>query len=131
MRRFMLTFAVLPIFAMGAAFAATVVSGLATGQRPGPYSSLVAVGKERGQSHCFICETEDRPAVVIFARSLDDSLGKLAHGLDKALVEHKTSDLPGWVTFLHADQAAFDPKVVDWSKKQAYPQRAAGRFLGR
>jgi hypothetical protein len=94
-------------------------SGLKAGQRPGPYSSLVSVGSQRGQSHCFICETADRPAVIIFARSLSDPLGKLARGLDKALTDHKDAQLRGWVTFLSDDQTALDPKVVDWSKKQS------------
>jgi hypothetical protein len=104
------------------------VSGLTPGQRPGPYSSLVSVGKERGQSHCFICETENRPAVVVFARTPDDSLGKLTRGLDKALVDHKAAEFRAWVTFLHADQATFDAKVVDWSKKQAIRTVPLGVF---
>jgi hypothetical protein len=94
-------------------------SGLAPGQRPGPYSSLVSFGPQRGKSHCFICETEDRPAVIVFARGLSDPLGKLVRRLDKALEEHKAAELRAWVTFLHDDQAAFDPQVVDWARKQS------------
>jgi hypothetical protein len=119
LRYFLLSLAFLSVLTVTGALAGPCVSGLTPGQRPGPYSSLVSVGKERGQSHCFICETEDRPAVLVFARSPNDSLGKLTQGLDKALVDHKTSDLRAWVTFLNADQATFDPKVVEWSKKQA------------
>ena len=119
MRRLLLPLTVLSVLMVRTVLAGPCVSGLTPGQRPGPYASVVSVGKERGQSHCFICETENRPAVVIFARSLDDSLGKLTQGLDKALVDHKTSDLRAWVTFLNADQTTFDPKVVEWSKKQA------------
>jgi hypothetical protein len=119
MRCLILSFAVSLCLSVSAALADPCVSGLTPGQKPGPYSSVVSVGKERGASHCFICETEDRPAVVVFARSLDDSLGKLTRGLDKALVDHKTSDLRAWVTFLNAEQTTFDPKVVEWSKKQA------------
>ena len=44
------------------------VSGLQPGQRPGPYAAIVAVGPNRGQLHCFVCETADRPAAIIFAR---------------------------------------------------------------
>ena len=95
------------------------VSGLKPGRRPGPYSALVAVGAERGQQHCFICETADRPAVIVFARTLGDPLGKLVRGLDKARVDRKDAELRAWVTFLSDDQTAFDPKVVEWSKKQA------------
>ena len=95
------------------------VSGLKPGQRPGPYAAVVSVGPQRGQSHCFICETADRPAVVVFARGLSDPLGKLVRGLDKALTDHKAAEPRAWVTFLHEDQSAFDPQVVDWAKKQA------------
>ena len=95
------------------------VSGLKPGQRPGPYSSLVSVGEARGTSHCFICETADRPAVIVLARRLSDPLGKLARGLDKALLDHKDAQLRAWVTFLSDDQTTLDSKVVDWSKSQS------------
>jgi len=94
-------------------------SGVPVGQRPGPYSFILSTGMGRGQSQCFICETEDRPAVIVFARSLSEPAGKLAAQIDKAVPEHKKADLRAWVTFLHDDQAAFDPKVVDWAKKHA------------
>jgi hypothetical protein len=95
------------------------VSGLSAGQKPGPYAAIVAVGAERGQSHCFICDTADRPAVIVFARHLDDPLAKLVAGIDKALADNKKAELRGWVTFLNDDQVTFDPLVVDWAKKHA------------
>jgi hypothetical protein len=110
-----LTVLILPLAAADSA--EPCVSGLAPGQRPGPYSSVVSVGTERGQSHCFICDTADRPAVLIFARTPSDALGKLARGLDKALTDHKSDQLRAWVTFLNADQVSFDPKVVQWSRR--------------
>ncbi len=94
-------------------------SGPQPKQRPGPYSALVAVGPQRGQQHCFICEAADRPVVIVFARNLSQPLGKLVNKIDKALVEHKASELRAWVTFLADNQPAFDPKVVDWGKKHA------------
>jgi hypothetical protein len=93
------------------------VSGLPPGQRPGPYSALVAVGPQRGQPHCFICETGDRPAVIVFARNADDRLGRLAVALDQAVADNQAAGLRAWVTFLHADQAAFDPQVVRWARQ--------------
>jgi hypothetical protein len=94
-------------------------SGLQPGLRPGPYSAVVVTGPQRGQSFCYICETADKPAVIIFARSMSDGLGKLALGVDKALDVHKTSDLRGWITFLHDDQASIDDKIVKWAKHHA------------
>ncbi len=103
-------------------------SGLEPGQRPGPYSSVIATGPQRGQTQCFVCETADRPAVVVFARSPGDALGKLVHGLDQAVADHKTADLRAWVTFLSDDQPALDPEVVRWGQKHAVRNLSLGVF---
>jgi hypothetical protein len=94
-------------------------SGLQSGQRPGPYSALIATGAQRGQSCCYICETGDRPAVVVFARTLSDPLGQLTGQLDQALTQHKDAGFRAWVTFLNDDQVHFDAKVVEWGKQHA------------
>jgi hypothetical protein len=94
-------------------------SGLQPGQRPGPYSSIVCTGPERGRPYCFICDTADRPAVIVFAHRLSEPLGRLVQQLDKALTQQKAAELRGWVTFLNEDQAGFDPKVVAWAQKHA------------
>src|SRR5436305_11798022 len=94
-------------------------SGLQPNQRPGPYAALVAVGPQRGQQHCYVCEAADRPTVIIFARQLSEPLGKLVNRVDRALPENKAAELRGWVTFLAEDQTALDPKVVQWAQKHA------------
>jgi hypothetical protein len=104
------------------------VSGLKPGQRPGPYSFLVATGPQRGQPTCYVCETGDKPAVVIFARTLGDPLGKLVQKLDRAVADHKADELRAWVTFLSDDQAALDPKVVRWGKEHAVRNVPLGVF---
>jgi hypothetical protein len=103
-------------------------SGLRPGQRPGPYSFVLSTGPNRGKSHCYICETADRPAAVVFARSLSEQLGRLAHKFDKAIDEHKKADLRAWVTLLHDDQTGLDPKVVQWSSAHALRQLPVGVF---
>lgn len=103
-------------------------SGLPAGQRPGPYSFVVSTGPLRGQSQCYICDTADRPAVVIFARELSEPLGKLVGQFDKAVGEHKAAELRSWVTFLSDDQPTLDPKVVDWGKKHAIRTIPLGVF---
>jgi hypothetical protein len=97
----------------------TCKSGPQAGARPGPYSSVVVTGPHRGTSHCFICETADKPAVIIFARTWSEPLGKLANGIDKALAKHKDADLCAWITFLNEDQAKIDGAIVKWSQKHA------------
>jgi hypothetical protein len=94
-------------------------SGLQSKQRPGPYSALVCVGKERGTQHCYICEAENRPIIIVFARTPSEPLGKLVKKLDSAIKEHKAVELRSWVTFLAADQTAMDKQIVKWAQQHA------------
>jgi hypothetical protein len=94
-------------------------SGLQPGQKAGPYSFVMATGTQRGQSYCYVCETGDKPAIVVFARSMSDPLGKLTSQIDKVLTEYKTSNLRAWVTFLNDDQPSLDAKVVRWCQDHA------------
>ena len=105
-----------------------VASGLAVGQKPGPYSSIVSVGAERGQSHCYICDTADHPAVVVFARGLSDPLGKLVAGLDKAVADDKAAGLRAWVTFLSDDQTCTRPEDCGVGQEICDTRRAARRL---
>jgi hypothetical protein len=91
-------------------------SGLEPGQRPGPYSFVLATGKERGKSFCYICDTADRPAVIVFARSPNDALGKLVSGIDKAVTEHKAAELRSWVTFLSEPSKELEDRLVKWGR---------------
>lgn len=94
-------------------------SGPQPNQRPGPYSSLVSVGKERGMQHCYICESANKPVIIVFARSMGDPLGKLVKKFDGAVKEHKSAELRSWVTFLADDQTKLDPQVVKWAQQHA------------
>jgi hypothetical protein len=89
---------------------------------------VISTGANRGQSYCYICETGDRPAVVIFARGLNESLGTLVQQLDKAVAEHKNAELRTWVTFLSMDQPTLDPQLVKWSEKYALRNVPLGVF---
>lgn len=114
-----LSVACLGLCLQGLSAAEPCTSGLEPGRRPGPYSSVVATGPQRGQSYCFICETADRPAVVVFARSLSAPLGKLVHEIDQPVVQHQAAGLCAWVTFLSDDQPGLDPEVVKWARRHA------------
>ena len=91
-------------------------SGLQPGERVWPYASFVITGSERGTSHCFVCETADKPAIIIFARSQSEALGKLANGIDKALAKHKDAELRSWITFLYEDHTSVDRQIVQWAR---------------
>jgi hypothetical protein len=103
-------------------------SGLDPGQRPGPYSFVLATGKERGKSFCYICETADRPAVIAFARTPSDALGKLAAGLDKTVADHKQAELRSWITFLGDDSKELQEKIVKWSRTHGLSNLDLGVF---
>ena len=105
-----------------------LVSGLPPGRRPGPYSALVATGPHRGTPHCFICETADRPAVIVFARTPSDALGKLLVKVDEAVVKNEKSQLRAWATFLSDDQPALEPKLVEWGRKHGLANVPLGVF---
>ena len=104
------------------------VSGLSVGQRPGPYAFVVSTGKERGQSTCFICETAEKPAVIVFARRPSKEVGELVADLDKTVGDAKNAPLRGWVTFLGEDQPKLDPQVVEWGKMYAIKAMPLGVF---
>lgn len=104
------------------------VSGPKEGARPGPYAFVMCTGEQRGKSHCYICETEDRPAVIVFARALTDPLARLVAGVDKALADHKKSELRAWVTLLHEDQSKVDGDVLKWAKKHGIKNVPVGVF---
>jgi hypothetical protein len=94
------------------------VSGLPAGQRPGPYAFEIVTGPQRGQSCCYICETGDKPAAVVFARGLTGPLGRLAAGLDKAATDGQPAGFRTWLTLL-APAAGEDARLVEWGQKYA------------
>ncbi|MCS6976177.1 MAG: hypothetical protein NZM31_04085 [Gemmatales bacterium] len=103
-------------------------SGLNPGQRPGPYAFIVSTGPNRGKAHCFICEAENRPMVIVFARSLNDPTGKLLRQLDQALVEHRQAELRAWATFLSDDEPKLRPQVTEWVRKLGLTNLSVGIF---
>ena len=76
------------------------VSGVPVGQRPGPYSFLIATGPDRGKQECYVCAQADKPTVVVFGRALSDSTGKLLAALDAEASSRKDSRLKCWFTQL-------------------------------
>jgi hypothetical protein len=103
-----------------------LVSGPKIGSPPGPYTFWVSTGPSRGQETCFICDTGDRPAVIVFARNPSATLGKFAGKLDKALAEHKAAELRSWITFLGKDHETFDRPLLDWSKQHSLKSLPVG-----
>ena len=85
-----------------AAFAAgePCVSGVPVGQRPGPYSFLIATGPDRGKQECYVCAQGDKPTVIVFGRALSPATGKLLAALDAEAIASKDPRLKCWFTQL-------------------------------
>ena len=107
-------------------FAAPVNSGVVVGKRPGPYSFLVATGPERGKQTCYICEQGVKPAVVIFTRSLNDSVGKFLAKLDPLVIEKKDTGFKVWLTQLTPKADLED--LGKWAKSQGIKNAPVGAF---
>jgi hypothetical protein len=121
-----------PALALAAALtvagAEPCVSGTPVGKRPGPYSFLVATGPQRGQQTCYICEQHegDKPAVVVFARSASDSVGKLMAKLDAEALAKRETGCKAWMTLL-AEKADLDA-LAKWAQKQGLKSAPVGAF---
>ena len=104
------------------------VSGTPVGKRPGPYSFLVATGPQRGQQTCYICEQHEgnKPAAVVFARTMSDPVGKLLVKLDAEALANKDSGCKVWMTLL-AEKADLDA-LAKWAQKQGIKSAPVGAF---
>jgi hypothetical protein len=104
------------------------VSGVPVGKRPGPYSFLVATGKERGQQTCYICEQHDgnKPAAVVFARTTSDPLARLLTRLEAAGADRKDSGYKVWMTQL-AEKADLET-LAAWAQKKGIKTVPVGAF---
>lgn len=104
------------------------VSGVPVGKRPGPYSFLVATGKERGQQTCYICEQHEgnKPAAVVFARSTTDELAKLLARLEAAGTDKRDSGYKVWMTLL-AEKADLEA-LATWAQKKGLKTVPVGAF---
>lgn len=105
------------------------VSGVPVGKRPGPYSFLVATGPQRGQQTCYICEQHEnnKPAAVVFTRSLSEPLGKLLGKLEAAgAANAKDTGYKVWCTQL-AEKADLDT-LAKWAQKQGLKTVPVGAF---
>ncbi len=103
------------------------VSGVQPGQKIGPYSFLVATGPQRGQQTCYVCETADKPAVVVFARKLSDPLGKLLVKCDDWLQAQPKDSVRSWMTILGEKTVNLDD-LAKWAKQAGIKSVPTGVF---
>jgi hypothetical protein len=115
-------------------FAATAVAekplaGPKVGQRPMPYAFVLATGPNRGTAFCYICDTAEKPAAIVFARSLSEPLGKLAAKLDQAAADAVVPEFRTWLTLLSVGpQPDAEDRLAAWGRKHAIRQMPLGVF---
>ncbi len=97
-------------------------STLPPGAKLPPYSFLLSIGEQRGRSHCYVCESQEKPVIILFAAAAAGSgqpafpstkITQLAQTLDEALA--KRENLAAWLTLLHAKQDEVDGTIVKWA----------------
>ena len=103
------------------------VSGPQVGQRPGPYSFLVATGPQRGQPTCYVCDTAEKPGIIVFARSLSEPLARLLTKCDDAVAAKDKEGLKSWLTVLGEKTVAID-ELSKWAKKTGLKSMPVGVF---
>src|SRR5262249_4882613 len=104
-------------------------SGLKPGQRPGPYAFVLATRPQRGTSFCYICDTADKPAAVVFARALSEPLAKPAAKLGQGAGDGGVPEFRAWLTLLAAGpQPGTEAKLAAWGRQHALRQMPLGVF---
>lgn len=103
------------------------VSGPQLGQRPGPYSFLVAAGPQRGQQTCYVCETADKPGVIVFARRLSDPLASALVKCDQWAAALPKDAGRAWLTVLGEKTVSLD-ELGQWTKNAGLKTMPTGVF---
>jgi hypothetical protein len=102
-------------------------SGPQPGAKPGPYSFLVATGTEKGQLTCYVCETAEKPGIIIFARSLSEPLARLVVACDNTLTSRPKDSIRGWLTVL-GEKTATPDELGKWAKQTGLKTTPVGIF---
>lgn len=121
----------------GLCVAQELKSGPQAGQRPLPFTSNMVSGPHRGKQYCYVCELKDEPAVLVFARRMDEPTGRLMRSLADAVREHSQKKLFVWFVFLGqedtASETALERQAYEFARKNgaaSMPVSALGEPLG-
>src|SRR5262245_48289947 len=97
----------------------TMQSGPAIGERPKPFSVIGVTGPRRGQTHCYVCEAEDRPIAIVFSRTTSGPIANLIKKLDEAISTHQAVGLTSWVVFLAESRGTLDTKIDQLARQNS------------
>jgi hypothetical protein len=81
----------------------------------------VVTGPYRGRQHCFVCDLESEPGVLVFLRNRDAATGRLLQKLKAAAARYQAQKLFVWVVFLGeagtAAELQEENAVFAWSRR--------------
>lgn len=125
------------LLAGGVLAAPQVKSGPQAGERTLPFTSNMVSGPHRGKQYCYVCELKDEPAVLVFARKMDEPTARLMRNLADSVREHAREKLFVWFVFLGpedtAAETALERQAYEFARKNgaaSMPVSALGEPLG-
>ncbi|MDB4614631.1 hypothetical protein OAH18_02970 [bacterium] len=96
---------------------AAVKSGLDEGARVPAFNVMDVTGPSKGKKLCYRCKYGARPVVSIFARDVNEELGKLIKQTDAFVGKNKDSKAAAFVVLLTDDPDAAEGKLKALAKK--------------
>ena len=107
--------------ALALAAANEVKSGPQVGEKALPFTSNQVTGEHRGRQFCYVCELGDRPAVLVFARHMDEPTGRLLRDLRDRMREYREKKLFAWMVFLGGEstdsETALEGQAYEFARK--------------
>ncbi len=101
-----------------AAAADPLVSGpQVDGKVPGPFEPYNVTGDAAGSKNCLVCQNQDNPVVMIFAREVTPELTKLVKRVDQITGKHKDADMGSFVVFVSNDKG-LESQLKDLARDQ-------------
>ncbi len=110
------------LLVVGSLSAADLKSGLQPGQKVPAFdvekcSGAVNDGRSVGDNFCYRCMLGNKPVVMVFARTADDSLVSLVKELEKSIEKNSDQKLSSFVNLLGKDGDALKAKAKDFGTK--------------
>lgn len=72
-------------------------------------------GVKTGSELCYVCKYEERPVVLIFARTAGPGLARLVQQLDALIPKHKKKQLAGIVTLIGAEATVLQKRAKQFA----------------
>lgn len=101
---------------------AEVTSGPQVGDSVGAFTVTKVTGNpddgvEDGKTLCYRCRMKDRPVVMVFARTADDTFAKFLKKLEGELEEHSDDQLVAFVNMIGPDAEGLKKAAADFVAK--------------